>query len=189
MVKLSLVTAPTTRLVTAEELTVHSRIDIAEEDDYVEKLIDAAEAEAEEYTARKFLTQTWDQYCDGFTDPLVLHFPPLSSVTSVTYIDADGDTQTLSTDVYETGSQLGSGVVRRKYDDNNVLRDWPTDVRTHEDVVIVRFVCGYGDPEDVDERIKQAIRLHATHYFRYREGQKMTDSWENLLSPFRVRGF
>ncbi len=183
MAKLTLITAPATRLVTAEDLTVHSRIDMAEEDSYLEQLLDAAEADAEEYTWRRFLTQTWDQYFDGFSDPLPLRYPPLAEVTSVKSIDTAGDTQTLSTDVYEVGSQLGIGVVRRKDS-----QEWPS-TQLHEDVVIVRFVCGYGDPEDVDERIKQAIRLHATHHFRYREGQPMTDSWKDLLSPFRVREF
>lgn len=183
MAKLDLITAPTTRLVTAEDLAVHSRIDLAGEDSYLEKLLDAGEADAEEYTCRKFLTQTWDQYFDGFEDPVCLRYPPLASVTSVEYVDPDGDTQTLSTDVYEVGSQLGIGAVRRKVD-----QDWP-DTQSHEDVVTVRFVCGYGDPEDVDERIKQAIRVHALHHFRYREGQKMTVTWKDLLSPFRVKAF
>ena len=184
MAKLTLETAQTLRLVSADDLCSHCRIDAPDEDEYLEGLLDAAEADAEDYTDRRFLTQTWDQYFDGFNDPLYLRYPPLQSVTSVKYIDTAGVEQTLSTSVYEVGSERGVGVVRRKYD-----QDWPS-TRGHEDVVIVRCKVGYGDDcVDVPDRIRHAVRLHAAHQYRYREGQPMPDGFRRLLSAFVVKEF
>jgi len=129
------------------------------------------------------LTQTWDQYFDEFEDPLYLRYPPLGSVTSVKYVDANGDTQTLASSVYEAGEENEIGIVRRQYN-----QDWPS-VRGHEDVVIVQFVCGYGGQADVPERIKHAIRLHAGWFYRNREGQLLPDAFYRLLAPYRVLEF
>lgn len=182
----SLVTAPTERVISVDDIRTHARIDAADEDTYLEGLSDAAEAEAEAYTWRKLLTQTWDQYFDGFADPLHLRFPPLyttdehNGVTSVTYTDTNGDAQTLATSVYEVAEKDGIATVRRKYN-----QSWPTTLG-HEDVVTVRFVCGYGAASAVPERIKQAIRIHANHYYRNREGESAPEAFFRLLNPFRV---
>lgn len=182
MAKLTLVTGPTGRVISADDIRTHARIDATDEDTYLEGLSDAAEAEAEAYTWRKLLQQTWDQTYDAFADPLFLRYPPLhfSGVTSVTYTDSNGDAQTLATSVYEAGEEDGIAVVRRKY--NEV---WPTP-RSHEDVVTVRFVCGYGAASAVPERIKQAIRIHAAHYYRNREGEAPPEAFFRLLNPFCV---
>lgn len=184
MAKNELVTAPANRLITAADLRTHSRMDYTGEDEYLEQLIDAAVEAAESYTWRRFVTQTWDQSFDAFADPLVLRYPPLSSVTSVTYTDTNGDTQTASSStLYETGQINGIDVVRLRYD-----QTWPT-TRGHEDVVTVRFVCGYGDPDDVPEDIKQAVRLHVAHHFWNREGQKMPNGFYIKLHPYKIRGY
>ena len=182
MSKLTVVTGPVGRVISADDIRTHARIDATDEDTYLEGLSDAAEAEAEAYTWRKLLTQTWDQYFDGFADPLFLRYPPLhsSGVTSVTYTDSEGDAQTLATSVYEVAEEDGIAVVRRKYN-----QDWVS-TRLHEDVVTVRFVCGYGTASAVPERIKQAIRLHAAHYYKNREGEVLPEAFFQLLSPFRV---
>jgi len=183
MAKLELVTGPSGRVVDVPDLTTHCRIDAADEDAYLQILLDAAEDAAEDETWRRLLTQTWDQYFDEFEDPLYLRYPPLQSVTSVTYTDSNGDSQTLSTSIYEVGEENGIGVVRRKYN-----QTWP-DTRSHEDVVTVRFVCGYGAAGDVPERIKHAIRIHAGWHFRNREGQAMPDTFSRLLAPFVAHEF
>ena len=182
MAKLELVTAADGRVVSAADLHTHCRIDDTTEDTYLDQLSDAAQAEAEAYTWRKLLKQTWDQKFDGFDDPLFLSFPPLHSdgVSSVTYTDTDGDAQTLATSVYEVAELDGIAVVRRKYN-----QTWPS-TRGHEDVVTVRFVCGYDTADDVPERYKQAIRLHVGHYYRSREGEPLPEAFWRLLGPLRM---
>lgn len=181
--KITLTTAPTDDAVGLQEMQDHSRVRTHDEDAVLQRLLKGAQRSAEGFLRRKLITQTWTQYFDGFDDPLELRFPPLSSVTSVTYLDTDGDEQTLATTVWEASEENGIGVVRRKYD-----QVWES-TRSHRDVVWVLFVCGYGDPEDVPEPIKSAIRIHAAHFFRNREGGEVPSAFFNLLRPFRAIKF
>jgi uncharacterized phiE125 gp8 family phage protein len=182
-VKITLETAPTTDAVGLQEFRDHSRIKTHAHDAHLQRLIKGAQRAAEGYLRRKLITQTWIQYFDGFADPLELRFPPLSSITSVKYIDTAGATQTLATSVWEAGEENGVGVVRRKYD-----QTWPS-TRAHEDVVWVEFVCGYGAKAVVPEPIKAAIRVHAAYFYRKREGGEVPDAFFDLLRPFRALQF
>ena len=183
MAKIVLQTGPAAVPVSAEDVRNHSRIDSHDEDDQLAALTAAAQTAAEEYTWSKFITQTWDQYFDSFTNILELRFPPAGTVAHVHYIDTDGVEQTLSTDVWEQGEVDGIGVVRRKFN-----QSWPTDVRSHPDSVIVRFSCGYGDADDVPQPIKQAIEIHAAHYYEFREGEEnLPSAFKHLLGPFTYR--
>lgn len=194
MSKVVVVTPPVGRVVSSAELKEHARIDDPAEDTYLAELLDAAEDEAEDYTWRKLLTQTWDHYFDRFCDPLVLKWAPVSSLTSVTYVDSNGTTQTLASSVYELAEQDGIAIVRRKYN-----QSWPT-ARLHADSVIVRSVFGYGAAASVPPRIKRAIKMYAIWNYRYRgdegvvfapvrEGQAETQMkmrFHGMLRPFRL---
>jgi len=191
MAKLVLDTAPTGtgRIVTPDDVRAHARIDLTDEDVVLERLIDTAQAAAEEYTWRRLLKQVWDQYEDGFVDPIPLRYPPLHSdgISAITYTDANGDSQTLSTDTYETGEVDGVPVVRRKYN-----QTWPT-TRDHEDVVKITYTCGYDTAADVPEKIKQAVRIHVAWHYEHREGQNavgtaitMPPTFYHLLREYRL---
>lgn len=185
MSKSLLITAPTsTSPVTVEDLLAHSRIDSDEENTELVSLLAAATDEAESYTWRRFLTQTWERYYDSFDDPLYLPFPPVSSITHVKYYDAAGTLTTVAATVYELGEVNGEAVCRLKYG-----QVWPT-ARDHPDSVVVRYICGYGDTEDVPQQILHAIRIHAAHYFEHREGEvPLPDTFSRLLSPYTVRSW
>ena len=179
--KIVLYAAPTDRPVTPDDVMAHSRIDACDEVEFLAGLIAEAITAAEVYTRRRFCTQTWDQYFDAFTDPLRLSYPPLSSVTSITYTDTDEAEQTVETSVYELGEDNGIGLVRLQYNE-----DWPTDVLNQPDSVKVRFVCGYGAASAVPGPIKAAIRVHAAHHFLHREGEEaVPKAFYDLLSPYR----
>lgn len=182
MSKVTLITAPTlTSPVTVDDLLAHSRIDSDEENTELVALLAAATDEAESYTWRRFLTQTWDFYYDEFTDPMRLYYPPVSSITSVKYLDSNGTLQTLSSTYYELGEVNGEAVCRLKYN-----MSWPT-ARDHPDAVVIRCVCGYGDSEDVPPQILHAIRIHAAHYFEHREGEvPLPAEFARLLSPYKM---
>ena len=183
--KLVLKTAATVKPVSVADILAHSRIDAREEDFYLRNLIDAAVVEAELYTWRRFCTQTWYQYFDAFADPLMLSYPPLSSITAVTYTDTDEATQTVAGTVYEAGENNEIGLVRLKYG-----QDWPTLVLQQPDSVRVEFVCGYGGAADVPEPIRQAIRVHVGHAFVHREGEeRLPQAFYDLLTPYRCWEF
>ena len=60
--------APTTQPVTLMEVKRHIRLDINDDDDYVQNLVKRAVAWCENYTRRAFITQTWELKLDEFWD-------------------------------------------------------------------------------------------------------------------------
>ena len=180
-----IVTPATAEPVTPTDVLEHSRIDTHDEAAYFETRITAAREAAEGYTHSKFISQTWDDSFDWLGCDLVLQQQPVQSITSVTYIDTSGDTQTLAATVYELGTVYGLGVVRLKY--NQV---WPTDVRSHQDSVIVRYVAGYGDPADVPQGVRTAIELYVSHFNEAREGETpLSKAFHNMLDPYDFKRF
>ncbi|MFA7121888.1 MAG: phage head-tail connector protein [Bacilli bacterium] len=177
----TLYAAPTGNVVPIATLAAHLRIDSRDEDAVLNDLLREAVAAVEDATRRRLLTQTWDESFDDFTDPLMLSEQPVSSITSVTYTDSNGDTQTLSTSIYELGKLNGWSVVRKKYDQN-----WPS-TRAHEDVVTVRYVVGYGTAASVPDSLLKAVRVHAAWNHRHREGEPIPDGFYHLISPYRLR--
>lgn len=181
--KITLDTAPTDFAVDPQEFRSHSRIQAHYENSHIQRLLRDAQREAEGYLHRKLITQTWIQYFDAFANPLQLRYPPLLSATSVKYLDIDGDSQTLASTYWEAAESEGFGIVRLKYG-----QSWPL-TRAHSDSVWVEFVCGYGVSEAVPEPIKAAIRIHAAHHFRHREGEPVPSAFLDKLRPFRASQF
>src|SRR5687768_2562394 len=73
--------------------------DDLELNDLIPVAVDMVERDAQRALAR----QTWVLYMDEFPcEEIELRMPPVISVTSVTYIDTDGDSQTVSTSDYDT---------------------------------------------------------------------------------------
>jgi len=190
-VKIAIQTEPTAEPVTLLELIDHLEVVDPVKNEYLEGLITVARRSLEELTWGVFVTQTWDQWFDGFADPLKLRKPPVASITSVTYTDSNGDSQTLASSVYELGDDNGIGIVRLQYD-----QTWPT-TRGHPDVVTVRFISGVA-VASVATGIKHAIKLLAAHLFENREplviGQRISveqipHTVEALIAPYSYREF
>ena len=118
--------------------------------------IQAAREEAEAYTQRSLITQTWECRLDRFpTDAdggpsIRLWHGPVQSISSVRYVDTLGATQTLSGALYTTDLGLEPGFVLPAVDTS-----WP-DTLECANAVTVTFVAGYGDAaSDVPAPIRQ----------------------------------
>lgn len=155
-----------------------ARVEIADDDDLIDSLIESARIEAEEYTQRAFIDQGWELKLDCFPSAIDLPKAPLSSVTSIDYVDSDGATQAF-TDFVVTGSN-GSGRIVPAYGFS-----WPI-TRSQVDAVTITFVAGYGDAAVVPEAIKSAINVRVNDMYVNREESKSLDTFRNLLNPFRV---
>ena len=154
-----LVTAPTDLPVLLTDLAEHLRVVDAQEYPRLDRLLRLAVDEIQDRSGYQLCTATYDQTFDAFADPLRLDRPPLSSVTSVTYTDTGGNSQTLSTDVYEVVTDETPGAIRLKYG-----QSWPA-LYGHQDVVTVRFVCGWGGASDVPNNFRYAVQLYAEGLF------------------------
>lgn len=140
---LFLVTAPASEPVSLADLKLHLRVDTTAEDDLIAGLGVTARQYAEAFTQRAIPLQTWDLKLEGFPCGSEFYLPlaPCVSVTSITYVDTNGDSQTLATSVYDTdlptGPSARAGRIFLKYS-----QQWPQ-TRSIPNAVTVRFVAGY----------------------------------------------
>src|SRR5262245_51885551 len=107
---LRLISGPTVEPITLTEAKAHLRVDHTADDTLIAMYIAAARTDCEEWTARAFVAQTWELVLDEFPDDeILLPRPPLQSVESIKYDDADGLEQTLATTEYavDDASQPG----------------------------------------------------------------------------------
>lgn len=189
----SLVTPPALEPVSLEEAKAHLRVDGDDEDVLIANLITAAREWAEAYTDRAFITQTWDAtFDDGFPACVELYHPPLIGVTSVTYVDGFGVSQTLAADQYRVDAPAGPkpfpGRVSRAYGVS-----WPS-TQPVNDAVSIRYQAGYGGAaEDVPAAIRSALLLLIGELYKTREDtvtgtiiSSVPMGVEALLWPFRV---
>lgn len=141
---LSLVTAPSYEPISLTEAKLHLRVDHTSDDPLIASLILASREYAENFTRRRFVQQTHDLKLDAFPcgDVIELPYPPVSSVTSIAYVDTNGDTQTWSSSNYRTDLPAGPRAQKARIQlAYGVI--WPA-TRDLTNAVVVRFVSGYG---------------------------------------------
>lgn len=190
---LEVTTAAATEPISTAEMKLHSRVDIDTDDAKIAMLITAAREYVESVTSRVCTTVTYTLKLDGFPldDFIEVPHAPLQSVTSISYVDTNGATQTLSSSYYsDETSQDGFG---RIYIDRDV--GWPSTYSQRNAVTIV-YKAGYGDNANtVPERIVQVIALIAADWYENRESNlvgtiiaQVPGAVKSLLENLKVRG-
>lgn len=159
--------------------------------------IKAARERVEDLTGRALIDTTFDAkqpdwLCDGASD-IELPRANLRSVTSVSYVDSNGVTQTLASDQYvvtaPTGPRAARGTIAPAY---NVT--WPV-VRSQPNPITIRFVAGYGATASaVPRAIRQAMLLMIGDWHDLRENtivgtisSEVPHSAIRLLKPYYSR--
>lgn len=151
--------APASEPITVDEVKAQSRIESTDEDTYLAVLIAAARAHVESMCGIAVITQTRVVKCDGFDDFDRLPIGPVASIASITYVDTDGNTQTLATSVYELRSDgLSASIVLKSG------QSWPT-IQTGSRITVTA-VCGTAA---APAEIKQAMLLMTAHWYMNRE--------------------
>jgi uncharacterized phiE125 gp8 family phage protein len=195
----TLVTPPTADPITLVEAKAHARVEVDDDDGLLAGYIIAARVHLETETRRAFLTQTWDQSLDydwpcekvrgSVQRRIVMARPPLVSVTSISYVDTTGTTQTLAANQYKVAkADTGDWFIEPAYGVT-----WPS-VRREMAAATVRFVAGYGsNPGDVPEPLRQAMLLLIGHWYENREAiivgnivSELPLAVASLVFPFRV---
>lgn len=167
---LTVVTAPTAEPVDVDELKLQLKIDLSADDALISDLGKAAREYVEAYTRRTLLETTYDLKLDAFPcGDIVLPHPPVRSVTSVTYIDQNGDSQVMTAGATGYLTDLPAGPHAepgRIYPGYQVL--WPV-TRCQPNAVTVRYVAGYGTTSAAVPRlIKAAIKHLVEHWYTNR---------------------
>ena len=157
-------TAPGEYPVSIAEQKEHSVVLVNDDDALIEQCISAATGSAELFQRRRYVTQTWTLYIDnGFPSEIPIPDPPMVDVSSIKYLDTDGNQQTLATSVYTVDNKREPGRVVRAYG-----QDWPA-VRSVINTIEVEYIAGFGDPGDVPAPVRQAIMIIAGHLYEHRE--------------------
>ena len=162
---IKVVTAPATLPVTLSEVKAFCNVSIDDDDTLLTSFMTAATNHAEHVTGLRLVSQTLDLYLDGFPagNEAILLDPPVQSVTSVTYIDDDGDEQTFAAENYILDAVSEPARLALAYD-----AEWP-DTRWIINAVVVRFVSGVAQA-DVPEEVKTYIKAFVLHLYDGRPG-------------------
>lgn len=186
-----LVTAPTVEPITVAELRQHAQWDSTDTDTVFASYIAAARQYVEKRRRVALVNQTWRLTADCFPEDAIELWPcPVSSVSSITYVDEAGDTQTLSASLYRVDLTTYPARITPAAD-----QVWPAT----DDVigaVNVTFVAGYGSTAaTVPESAKQVIRLLAADFVHARSNtqggavSQMPYAVEAMMSTIGWEGY
>ena len=185
-------TVPTVEPVTLEQMKAHSRIDDFDDDALIDLQITAARRWVENFTHRALITQTYTYKIDSFPNSTttVIELPGgnTQSVTSIAYLDTNGDSQTWASANYITDLTSQPGLIGLAF---NIA--WPS-IREWSLPITITYVAGYGDaPADVPAELQAAIKLVASELHENREesvmGSTVTSvqwSAQRLAEAYRI---
>ena len=155
-------TEPTTEPVSLSEMKSHLRITDTDEDTLITSLIQGARDWCECFENKAYMTKTITAHYDCFGPKMKLPLTPALSIDSITYIDSDGNTQTLDSSLYELDSYATPSYIYPSYGSS-----YPS-VRDVPNAITVIYKAGYSATA-VPERVKAAIKLLAAHLYEHRE--------------------
>lgn len=153
--RLRLITAPASEVVTSAEAKAHLRVDHADDDALIIAYLTSARAHLDGrdgILGRALMTQTWELVLDTFpVAQIALPLPPLQSITSIKYQDSNNVEQTMDAADYVVDATSEPACV-------HPATAWPSTYST-PNAATIRFVAGYGNASAVPEPIKTAIKL------------------------------
>lgn len=194
-------TTPSIQPVKREELKTQLAISSGKWDSFLDALIETAtlilEKEADLRLLTRTLVWTQDRFPSGGSHGgfgggrgvLYLPVSPVSSVTSVKYIDTAGVEQTLDPSEFDVDTTHIQARLRPAES-----HFWPTLENTLE-AVKIEFVAGHGDArDDVPRPLRQAILMAAGDMFENRESQvaeaftfKVNPTFTKIMSLYALR--
>lgn len=186
---LKLITAAATEPITLAQIKAQCRVDTTDEDAVLTLAIQAARAKAENYTGTAIISQVWEQTLDTFpAAEIELLKPPVTAINAVTYVDAEGATQTLPGASYALDATTFPGWLLPAYG-----TEWPV-TRDQANAVTIRFTTGYADANAVPGDMRAWLLLTAAFIYAQREvmvlGGKVAEIparfVDSLLDPYRV---
>ena len=180
---MKLITAQTEWFAELPEVKAHLEESTTDNDAYIQELIYAVQAEAEDVSGMGLNEATWEVYYDKFPTELEIWLWPVASIESVKYTDADGATQTVSSSNYATDviNKPARIVAINSY-------SWP-DTLTTPNAVQVQFKTGFTSPSVIPADLKQALYMILADRFEFREdrGRRFPRVAEKILNRYKYR--
>jgi uncharacterized phiE125 gp8 family phage protein len=196
--KVKAIGSVTTEPVSIETARLHLRLDTEgsppsnPDDALVTALITVAREAVENFTELTVAVNDFQMKLDYFpTAEINLGTWPVNSIASVTYVDANGATQTISSADYALDTFSKPAQINLAYG-----KTWPM-VRNQPNAVTVTFEAGYtGDTSPVanemPKALKQAMLLTITDLYENRGALGSKQNYEipvmaqYLMAPYRI---
>lgn len=196
--KVKAIGSVTTEPVSLETARLHLRLDTEgsppshPDDALVEALITVSREAVENFTELTLAVNDFQMKMDVFpTAEINLGTWPVNSITSITYTDANGATQTISSADYALDTFSKPAQITLAYG-----KTWPM-VRNQPNAVTVTFEAGYtGDTSPVSNELpkalKQAMLLTITDLYENRGAIASKQNYEipvmaqYLMIPYRI---
>ena len=183
--------SPTQEPVSLSEAKAHLRVDHGHEDGRILGLIQAAREMVEEDAQVALCPQTLTIRLDAFPRwEVQLRKCPVNSISSITYVDAYGTTQTLASSEYTLDAYSRPARLTPAY--NEV---WPA-TRHQINAITITATAGYTSPASVPAMAKQAIKMLVAHWFENAEtvligtiSKEIELSYRAIISRFSWGGY
>ena len=153
---------PAIEPVTVDEARQHCDLDDAYYDSQLAQLVNAARVKVEQDTRLALINQTRELRFDDWPGNGVIELPvaPAVSVSSVTYVDTGGSTQTVTAADYIVDVNTKPGRIVLGHG-----KSWPS-CRGHYNDIVVTYVAGHGEAtSSVPEMARLAIFMLVRHWF------------------------
>jgi len=175
-------TEPTTEPLTLDEFKDALRETTTDFNSELARILTATRRQVEHDSERRLITQTIKMYLDDFpsTHIMEIRTAPVASITSVKYLDTDGNEQTLSSSTYT--EDLTSTPPRIILQDGN---SWPATEGGVPNTVYVEFVAGYGGASAVPAEALVAITELGRHMWHQCEDDAHLGTYRNLIAKLR----
>ena len=178
---LKVITEPATEPVTLVEASLFIRYTQSLQNNVITALITAARLDVENWTNRTLVTTTYEYYLENFCNEMQIPTSTVNSITSITYIDSSGDTQTLAEEVYGFDNVSSINTVFLKPE-----QSFP-DVQVQPNAVKITFPAGYGNAAAVPENLKTVIKMRVGELYEHREAnttapRHTNSAMESLMS-------
>ena len=168
---------------TTTEAKSHLRVTHSSEDSYIDSLVMAARLDIESDSWRSIVRGSRSLTLDAFpagSAPIYLPRPPLVSVSSILYIDSNGDEQELAG--FRVDATHEPGLIVPAYGEN-----WPS-TQPGPLAVTIEYIAGYADGS-VPENVRHCIRLKLAELYEGRTPavQEKRTALDRMLSMIRFR--
>jgi uncharacterized phiE125 gp8 family phage protein len=148
------------------DLKSHLRIDWTDdtENAYLNMIINAVVARAEEEARVCMINQQWTTYRDEFEGAFQLRRAPYVSLDSFQYLNESGVLTTVSPSIYQIVDESAYCILTPK-----IYCQWPSDISDAYQAITIKFTVGYGtDKTTVPADLKFALLEHAANYYANR---------------------
>jgi len=172
----------TTSSSTTTELKSWLRIDTSDEDTEIAYMGMACQNILEDLTNTTLIQQTMTAFFDGFPSegtPIVLPRPPLISVTSIKYVDANGTQQTWSNTLYEVSTLGKMPAEILPIESENYPTTGSTPTASVFNKVEIEYEAGYATSADIPDGFVVGHRMFVGHFYNNREATT-TDNVKDL---------